>query len=198
MTQRRWLTAPNAVTIVRLACLPVFLWLLFARDDRVGAAWLLAFLGATDWVDGWLARRLDQRSDVGEVLDPAVDRILFIVGVGAIIVDGAVPRWFGIVVIAREAIIAVVLLAATAAGMKRFSVSRWGKNYTFALMWAFPLLLLGAGADRGSEFVRHAGWAIGVTGVIVSYVTAAAYGPVIVANVRLGRAERRERLSPTG
>lgn len=197
MTQRRWLTVPNAVTLVRLACLPLFLWLLFARDDRAAAAWLLAFLGATDWVDGWLARRLGQRSDVGEVLDPAVDRILFIVGVGAIIIDGAVPRWFGVVVVAREALIAVVLLVATAAGMQRFPVSKWGKNYTFALMWAFPLLLLGASGTNGADFARHAGWGIGVPGVIISYVTAVAYGPVILANLRLGRARKRERLSQT-
>jgi cardiolipin synthase len=197
VTQRRWLTVPNGVTLMRLACLPLFLWLLFVRDDRASAAWLLAFLGATDWVDGWLARRLGQRSDVGEVLDPAVDRLLFIVGVGAIIIDGAVPRWFGVVVIAREAVIAVVLLVATAAGMKRFSVSRWGKNYTFALMWAFPLLLLGASGTNGAEFVRNAGWAIGVPGVVISYVTAVAYVPVIAVNLRIGRTQKRERLSPT-
>ena len=197
MPQRRWLTVPNLVTLVRLACLPIFLWLLFARDDRASAAWLMGFLGATDWVDGWLARRLDQQSDVGAVLDPAVDRILFIVGVGAIIIDGAVPRWFGFVVIAREAFIAVVMLAATAMGMQRFAVSRWGKNYTFALMWAFPLLLLGASSVAGADFARHAGWAIGVPGVVISYVTAVAYGPVIVANVRAGRAARRDRSAPT-
>ena len=197
MPQRRWLTVPNLVTVVRLACLPAFLWLLFARDDRASAAWLMGFLGATDWVDGWLARRLNQQSDVGAVLDPAVDRILFIVGVGAIIVDGAVPLWFGAVVVAREAIIAVVLLAATAMGMQRFAVNRWGKNYTFALMWAFPLLLLGASTVRGADFARHAGWAIGVPGVVISYVTACAYGPVIVANLRAGRAARRERMAST-
>lgn len=157
----------------------------------------MGFLGATDWVDGWLARRFDQQSDVGAVLDPAVDRILFIVGVGAIIIDGAVPRWFGFVVIAREAVIAVVLLAATAMGMQRFAVSRWGKNYTFALMWAFPLLLLGASSVDGADFARHAGWAIAAPGVVISYVTAVAYGPVIVANVRAGRATRRDRSAST-
>ncbi|MFM8417761.1 MAG: CDP-alcohol phosphatidyltransferase family protein, partial [Actinomycetota bacterium] len=69
--------------------MPLFLWLLFVRDDRELAAWLLGALGATDWVDGWLARRLNQRSEFGAVFDPAVDRLLFIVCVFAIVVDGS-------------------------------------------------------------------------------------------------------------
>ncbi|NDC46918.1 MAG: CDP-alcohol phosphatidyltransferase family protein, partial [Actinobacteria bacterium] len=82
-------TWPNLVTLLRLLCLPLFLWLLFTRDDRAAAAYLLGVLGATDWIDGWLARKLQQRSEFGAVFDPAVDRLLFIVGVGAIIVDGS-------------------------------------------------------------------------------------------------------------
>lgn len=78
----RLATWPNLVTLVRLLCLPVFLWLLFSREQREAAAWLLGALGATDWVDGWLARRLDQRSEFGAVFDPAVDRLLFIVASG--------------------------------------------------------------------------------------------------------------------
>ena len=76
----RYLTMPNAFTLVRLCCIPLFLYLLFGRDNRAGAAWLLGGLGATDWVDGWLARRLDQTSEFGKMFDPTVDRLLFIVG----------------------------------------------------------------------------------------------------------------------
>ncbi|MFM8907261.1 MAG: CDP-alcohol phosphatidyltransferase family protein, partial [Actinomycetota bacterium] len=113
-------TWPNLVTLARLLCLPLFLWLLFVFDDRELAAWLLGALGATDWVDGWLARRLNQRSEFGAVFDPAVDRLLFIVGVFAIVVDGSVPPWFGWAVIAREVFIGLLMLGGTALGMPRF------------------------------------------------------------------------------
>ena len=80
----RILTVPNAITLVRLACIPLFLWLLFAQDDRASAAWLLGVVGATDWVDGYAARHLHQVSELGKVLDPTADRLVFIVCVGAI------------------------------------------------------------------------------------------------------------------
>jgi cardiolipin synthase len=180
-------TWPNLVTLVRLGCLPIFLWLLFGRGDRESAAWLLAVLGATDWVDGWLARRLDQRSDVGAVFDPAVDRLLFIVGVGAIVVDDAVPAWFGWGVVAREVFVAVLMLGGTALGMQRFAVDQWGKNYTFALMFAFPLLLIGASDAGWALGARNAGWAIGIPGFIICFATAVAYVPKVGRAVRAGR-----------
>ena len=94
----RVLTVPNVVTVVRLLCLPVFLWLLFGRDQVVAAAVLLAVLGVTDFVDGYVARHFDQVSELGKVLDPTADRLLFIVGVGGIIIDGAVAA---VVLVAR-------------------------------------------------------------------------------------------------
>ena len=87
----RRLTIPNVISVVRLCCLPLFLCLLFGRDNRAAAAWLLAALGATDLIDGYIARRFDQVSDLGKILDPVADRLLFFVGVGGIMVDGSVP-----------------------------------------------------------------------------------------------------------
>ena len=69
-TTHQLLTLPNIITLVRLACIPIFLWLLFVQDDRASAAWLLGGLGATDWVDGWVARRYGQVSELGKILDP--------------------------------------------------------------------------------------------------------------------------------
>jgi len=180
-------TWPNLVTLLRLLCLPVFLWLLFTRDDRAAAAYLLGVLGATDWVDGWLARRLQQRSEFGAVFDPAVDRLLFIVGVAAIIVDGAVPGWLGWGVVAREVLVAAMMLVGTALGMQRFPVSQWGKNYTFALMFAFPLLLLGVSDAGWALGARNAGWAIAVPGVVLCYTTAIGYVPRVWRGVRVAR-----------
>src|SRR5690606_35070923 len=139
----RVLTVPNAISIGRLLCVPVFLWLLFGRDDRAGAAVLLAFLGATDWVDGSIARRFDQVSTIGKVLDPVADRVLLIVGVGAIVIDGSVPLVIAILVLAREGVIAVGTLAIAALGARRIDVTWEGKAGTFGLLFAFPLFLAG-------------------------------------------------------
>src|SRR3990172_9867665 len=108
---RRVLTAPNILSILRLLCAPVFVWLLFGADDATAALVLLAVLGATDWVDGWIARHYDQGSDLGKVLDPTADRILLLTAVVALTIDGAVPAWFGIAVLVREAVISVATLA---------------------------------------------------------------------------------------
>ena len=85
---RIW-TIPNLLSVIRLLCIPLFLWLLFHDDNRAGAAGLLAGLGATDWVDGYIARHFDQTSTLGKILDPTADRLLLLVGVFAILIDGA-------------------------------------------------------------------------------------------------------------
>src|SRR4051812_23632175 len=102
VASNRYLTLPNGFTLLRLCCIPLFLYLLFGRDNRAGAAWLLGGLGATDWVDGWLARRLHQTSEFGKVFDPTADRLMFIVGVGGIIIDHSAPLWMAWAVVVRE------------------------------------------------------------------------------------------------
>ena len=98
----RILTVPNLITLVRLACIPVFIWLLFGAHRQTAAAILLACLGATDWIDGFVARRFRQVSTLGKVLDPVADRVLVATAVITIIIHGAVPLWFGLVTLARE------------------------------------------------------------------------------------------------
>src|ERR1043165_8529783 len=111
----RIVTVPNVISLIRLACAPVFVWLL-AEDELLAAAALLAVLGASDWVDGWIARHFDQGSDLGKVLDPVADRILLLVGAVALLIQGSVPIVVGVLVLAREAVISVAVLALAAAG----------------------------------------------------------------------------------
>jgi cardiolipin synthase len=186
----RLLTIPNVISLARLSCLPVFLWLLFGKEDRVAAALLLGALGATDWVDGYIARRYDQVSDLGKVLDPLADRLLFIVGVGALIIDGSVPVVFAWLVVAREVILGGTLVLLTLAGMQRFDVSWWGKAGTFCLMVAFPLFLLGASDVSGHELWQACGWMIGIPGLLFSYYAALTYIPTIRRSLAAGRAAR--------
>lgn len=187
----RIINAPNLITLGRLFCLPVFLWLLFSVGDRSAAAWLLGALGATDWVDGWVARKFDQRTDFGAVFDPSVDRGLFIVAVLAILIDGSMPIWFAAAVLVREISVAIAMVIATAFGMQRFAVSIWGKRYTFLLMFAVPLMLLAADQGRGADLVLVAAWLFAIPGIVLSYSTAFAYIPEIRRNLRAGRLARR-------
>ncbi|MFM7951274.1 MAG: CDP-alcohol phosphatidyltransferase family protein [Acidimicrobiaceae bacterium] len=191
MSSKRVLTLPNLITLIRLFCLPLFLWLLFEVEDKGGAAWLLGALGATDWVDGWVARRFNQQSSFGAVFDPTVDRGLFIVAVFAIVIDQSMPLWFAIAVLVREISVAVVMVTATAFGMQRFAVSIWGKRYTFLLMFAVPLMLLAADDGRGANLVMILAWLFAIPGIILSYSTAFAYIPEIRRNLHAGRLTRR-------
>ena len=126
----RILTAPNVITVVRLLCIPLFLWLLFDQHSQALAAVLLAALGATDWIDGYVARRWHQVSTLGKVLDPTADRVLVATSVISVTIYGAVPLWFGLATIAREVLVSamVILLAALGAGADRRVVGRQGRN----------------------------------------------------------------------
>jgi len=186
-------TVPNAVTFVRLAGLPVFLYLLFGRDDRSSAAWLLAAIGATDWLDGYLARRLHQVSTFGKVLDPTADRLVFLVGAVALLIDGSVPRWFAIATLVREGFVAIVALVLAAAGARRIDVTFVGKTATLGLLMAYPLFLAGESDIFFHSPGRVAAWIIGVPSLILSYYAAAGYAPL----ARAALDGRREEKAPS-
>jgi cardiolipin synthase len=184
-------TLPNFVTIVRLSCLPLFLWLLFAQEDRAAAAWLLAGLGVTDWIDGYLARHLDQTSELGKVLDPVADRLLFFVGAGGILVDGSVPTWFAVVVLVREVLVAAATLGLAALGARRIDVTWWGKAGTFGLMVAFPLFLISHSDVSWAGTAGTLAWVAGIPGLCFSLYAAATYVPIARRALADGRAERQ-------
>ncbi|MFN0091895.1 MAG: CDP-alcohol phosphatidyltransferase family protein [Acidimicrobiales bacterium] len=187
---RSVLTAPNAVTLVRLLCVPAIVWLLFGRDNRAAAGWLMAVLGMTDWVDGRLARRLGQVSELGKVLDPIADRLLLLTGITAIMIDGSAPRWVAALALGREALVSVAGLAFAALGARRIDVTWWGKAGTFALMFAFPCWLGGKSTLSYAPFLDRAAWAFAAPGLVLSYYAAALYVPRAAAALREGRAAR--------
>lgn len=184
----RIVTIPNVISLARLACVPVFVWLL-VDDDLLAAAALLAVLGASDWVDGWIARHFDQGSDLGKVLDPVADRILLLVAAVTLMVQGSAPLVVGILVLAREAVISVAVLALAAAGARRIDVQWVGKAGTLALMFAFPLFLWSdAIHGTASDVVLVAAWGMAVCGLALSYYAAVNYLPLARAALREGRA----------
>jgi cardiolipin synthase len=186
----RIVTLPNVISLVRLACAPVFVWLL-VDDHLLAAAGLLAVLGASDWVDGWIARRFDQGSDLGKVLDPVADRILLLVAAIALLVQGSVPVVVGALVLARELLVSVAVLALAAAGARRIDVQWVGKAGTLALMFALPLYLW-ADAIHGDahDVVLASAWFMAVCGLVLSYYAAATYVPLARAALRDGRTAR--------
>jgi cardiolipin synthase len=197
--EARVLTIPNALSLGRLLCVPLFLWLLFGRDNRAGAAWLLAVLGATDWVDGYIARRFNQVSTVGKILDPTADRVLLLVGIVAILVDGSAPIWLGVAVLAREFLVSAGVLALAAMGARRVDVSWAGKTGTFALMMAFPLFLVANAPNNSWEGpLRAVAWGCAVVGLAFSYWSAFAYIPLGRTALREGRSDRRPPAAPDG
>jgi cardiolipin synthase len=189
---RRVLTVPNVISFIRLLCIPLFLWLLFGADERTAAFVLLGLLGATDWVDGWIARRYDQESDLGKVLDPVADRAVLLTAAIALTADGVVPLWVGVVVLAREALISIVTLALAAAGARRIDVQWVGKAGAFFLFFAFPGFLwidiLSPGTFR--DVVELATWVVTVLGLVLSYYAAFTYVPLARQALREGKADR--------
>ncbi|MFK8023417.1 MAG: CDP-alcohol phosphatidyltransferase family protein [Ilumatobacter sp.] len=187
-------TVPNLFTLARLLCLPLFLYLLFPAENPAGAAWLLALLGSTDWVDGYIARRFDQTSEFGKIFDPTVDRLFFFVSIVAIIIEGSIPVWFAIAVLVREVLVGVVMAVATLfLHMERFGVTWWGKTATFLLMGAVPSFLLGNADVWESPFFSVLAWLLGIPGLVLSWYTAIAYIPLVRNGVAAGRASTSTR-----
>lgn len=189
----RILTVPNALSVLRLLCVPVFLWLLFGKDDRYAAGLLLAALGITDFVDGWIARHFHQESRLGRIIDPTADRILLGVGVAAVLVDGSMPWWVGLLAVIREAVVGVTVLALAAMGARDIiDVKLVGKAGTLLLMMAFPLFLA-SNPDGGApwhELARPLAWLTAVPGLALSYIAAASYLPAARRALADGRAAK--------
>jgi len=174
----RIVTVPNLVTLVRLACIPLYVWLLFGADRQTGAAVLLAVLGATDWVDGYIARRFHQVSTFGKVLDPVADRVLVVTAVITIMIQGAVPVWFGVATLAREVVVSGAVLLLASLGAARIDVLWVGKAGTFALMSAYPLFLVSHGPATWQTVIHVVAWVVGLLGLALAWVAAASYVPV--------------------
>ncbi len=186
----RVITIPNAITALRLLLVPVFVWLLFWHNRPVDASVLLGILGATDWVDGYLARRLGQVSTLGKIIDPVADRVLVATGVMSIIVYGAVPVWFGVVTLVREAVVSLAVLLLATLGAERIDVLWVGKAGTFGVMLAYPAFLLSYGSAGWQEPFRVVAWVSGIGGLALGWYAVGAYVPAARRALQKGRAGR--------
>jgi cardiolipin synthase len=192
-SQSRISTVPNVISVVRLACVPLFLWLIWGADRELAAGLLAAGLGATDWVDGYIARHFDQGSELGKILDPVADRVLLVAVAIAALTQG-LPAEVKLVVwvmLAREVLIAAATIGLALAGARRIDVVWAGKAGTLALMFSLPMFL-GADATRASwhAFFIVGAWLFAIGGVILGYYAAARYVPAARDALREGRASR--------
>ncbi len=187
----RILSLPNVVTTSRLVLVPVFVWLLVQPHHRdwFEAAILLAALGSTDWVDGQLARRLDQVTNLGKILDPTADRVLLATAVIGILAVGAVPIPVAVIAMAREGLVAVAAVGLALAGARRINVTLIGKAGTFGLMCAFPLFLTGHSTVGWRHTALMLAWASAIIGLVLGWASVVVYIPLARGALAAGRSE---------
>ncbi len=175
----RVLTIPNALSAARLAGVPVFLWLVLGPRTATADYWAVALLivaGATDWLDGKIARALNQGSRLGEVLDPAADRLYIAATIVALAVRDIIPWWLVAVLALRELVVGGALaVLKRRVGFGTLKVSLVGKTATLCLLYAFPLLFLGDHPGWGGTLARVIGWAFAVWGTVLYWWAAMLY-----------------------
>ncbi len=195
LPDRVW-TIPNALSVLRLLGVPLFLWLLLGPEADGWAVAVLMVAGVTDWADGKLARVLGQSSRLGALLDPAADRLYIVATLVAFVLRDVVPLWVVAVLVGRELVLGVMLLVLRRYGYPPLQVHYLGKAATFILLYAFPLLLLADGEGPLVAVVQPLAWALTIWGGVL-YVLAGLLYVVQVAGIvraeRAGRPGRAER-----
>ncbi|GMR03052.1 MAG: CDP-alcohol phosphatidyltransferase family protein [Acidimicrobiia bacterium] len=163
---------PNVISLIRLALIPWFIWLV-ATAEYGWAGVLLGVIGSTDWLDGYLARRLGQVTEVGKLLDPLADRLAVAVAVIAGLITGVLPIWFAVALIVRETLIGIGALYGWTKGVSKLDVRYLGKAATLLLYIAMTLFYVGVGFDVSWSVA--AAWLTGVPGLVMYYWVAAQY-----------------------
>jgi cardiolipin synthase len=190
----RVLTLPNALSVLRLVGVPFFLWLVLTERDEL-AVLVLMVSGFTDWLDGKIARRWNQMSRVGALLDPAADRLYILATLIGLTVRDVVPLWLTLALVGRDVFLATLLPVLRRHGYGPPPVHFLGKAATFNLLAGFPLLLLGEGESVVSQVAHAFGWAFAVWGTALYWWAGVLY---VVQVRRLVLAARAEPQPVTG
>jgi cardiolipin synthase len=171
----RVVTLPNALSVLRLAGVPLFLWLLLGPHADLIALIVLVASGASDWLDGKLARWLNQASRLGALLDPAADRLYIVATLVAFVLRDIIPWWIAVVLIGKDVVVGLCLPLLRRAGYTPPEVHYIGKGATFALLYAFPFLLLAQGGSTAATIARPIGYAFIAWGTALYVWTGALY-----------------------
>ncbi len=187
LPDRVW-TVPNALSVLRLFGVPLFLWLLLGPEADGWAVVVLMVSGVTDWADGKLARVLGQSSRLGALLDPAADRLYIVSTLVAFVLRDVVPLWLVAVLVGRELVLGVMLLVLRRHGWPPLQVHYLGKAATFILLYAFPLLLLADGSGVWADVVAPVAWALTIWGSALYLLAGVLYVAQVLGLVRAERA----------
>jgi len=158
-------TVPNAVSALRLLGVPLFLWLVLGPEADVLALVVLMVSGFTDWLDGYLARRMNQTSRLGEILDPVADRLYILAVVIGLAARDIIPWWVALILPARDAFLWCLVPFLRRRGYSALPVHFLGKAATFNLLYAFPLLFIGDGTGSFATLGKVFGWAFAIWGI---------------------------------
>jgi cardiolipin synthase len=191
----RIMTVPNALSALRLLGVPVFCWLVIGPHADVPAFFVLAAGAFTDWLDGKLARALNQYSRLGALLDPLVDRLYILAALASLTAREIVPWPLTVAIVGRDVVLAALLPALRRHGYGPLPVHVLGKGATLCLLYAFPLLLLGAGHGAGPTTARVFGWAFVVWGTALYWWAGVLYAEQAR---RLIRSDNRGHDEPRG
>jgi cardiolipin synthase len=173
-TDQIW-TIPNALSVLRLLGVPLFLWLLLGPHQDAWALTVLAVSGFTDWLDGVLARRLDQMSRFGALLDPLADRLYILATLLGLVLRHVIPWWLAVLIVGRDVVVGLALPRLRKAGYGPPEVHYLGKAATFCLLYAFPLLLLGTYSGTAADIARPTAWAFTIWGTALYLWSGAVY-----------------------
>lgn len=184
---RRIITLPNALSAIRILLIPAFVLLLIDRDTRLGGFLLLAAVVSTDWVDGAIARRTGQVTELGKLLDPLADRLALAAAIVTFVAEDLLPLWAALLILARDAVVlgAGVWLAVTRG--PRIDVRPIGKYATFTLAWGIPLIAWGNAGLPLDDLARVLGWVWFPVGAVEYYAAGVAYARDLRSALRAGR-----------
>ena len=167
-------SVPNLLSLLRLLLVPVFLWLLLA-DYLIWALVILALAGASDWLDGVIARKFNQVTELGKVLDPAADRLYIFATLIGLTINGNIPLWLAVVIIARDVTLLLVYPMLATHGYGPLPVHFLGKAGTFALLYALPLLLMADIWPDADFVILPLAWAFAYWGIALYWVAGFIY-----------------------
>lgn len=173
-SRKEILTIPNGITGIRALAIPFFLWAYISLDNVLLALVILTVGAMSDYVDGKVARALNQESALGAMLDPAIDRAYIAATVIALVIKDVVPLWMLLLLIGRDLWLALILAIKRRRGTGVFEVSFLGKTATFNLLYAFPFLLVAGDSGLGQIFFIS-GWGFAIWGLGLYLVTALQY-----------------------
>jgi len=173
-SRKEILTIPNGITGIRALAIPFFLWAYISLDNVLLALVILTIGAVSDYVDGKVARALNQESALGAMLDPAIDRAYIAATVIALVIKDVVPLWMLLLLIGRDLWLALILAIKRRRGTGVFEVIFLGKTATFNLLYAFPFLLVAGDSGLGQIFFIS-GWGFAIWGLGLYLVTALQY-----------------------